>query len=87
MNVELFGIARALAGVPAIEVGGDRMTSGELGRALILLVPSFSGNVVDPETHAFIEPNLLLLDGRRAVGDSAFTADDRPCVLFLPSGG
>jgi hypothetical protein len=63
------------------------MTSRELARALALLVPSFAGSVIDPETNAFIEPNLLLLDGRRAAGDAAFTADDRPCVLFLPSGG
>jgi hypothetical protein len=37
---------------------------------------------------ALVEPNLLLLDGRRAAPDGErFGSADRPCIMFLPSGG
>jgi hypothetical protein len=46
------------------------------------------GSIIDPAAEAFIHPNLLLLDGRRAItDDEVFAAADRPCVLFLASGG
>lgn len=87
MTIELFGMARALAGSPTIEIGGDRLTRRELVLALAT-IPAMSGNVVDPEREEFVEPNMLLLDGRRATGpDEPFRAEDRPCVLFLASGG
>jgi hypothetical protein len=44
--------------------------------------------VIAPARDALVEPNLLLLDGRRAPRDGErFGEDDRPCVLFLASGG
>jgi hypothetical protein len=44
--------------------------------------------VIASTRDALVEPNLILLDGRRAVRDGErFSADDRPCVLFLASGG
>ena len=87
MTVELFGMARHVAGVPTIEVGGERLTRRELVRALATM-PQMAGNVVDIEREDFVAPNMLLLDGRRATGpDEPFCADDRPCVLFLASGG
>ena len=47
-----------------------------------------AGNVVDAERERFVAPNMLLLDGRRVPGDDEpFFAADKPCVLFLASGG
>jgi hypothetical protein len=44
--------------------------------------------VIVASLDAFVEPNLLLLDGRRAPGaGETFVDADRPCVLFLASGG
>ncbi|MDQ2857712.1 MAG: hypothetical protein M3R53_03545 [Candidatus Eremiobacteraeota bacterium] len=87
MTIELFGMARHVAGTPAIEVGGERLTPRELVRALAA-IPQMAGAVVDAEREEFVEPNMLLLDGRRVCGaDEPFYAADRPCVLFLASGG
>ncbi len=89
MTVELFGPARALAGRAAVvldvaEPIGVRAFIGALAEA----VPAFVGEIVTPERDAFVAPNLLLLDGRRAVDDAAIFRDaDRPCVMFLASGG
>ncbi len=88
MTVEFFGMARELAGAARLDVGGERMTRGELVRALADACPALVGAVIDPAHDGFVPPNLLLLDGRRAPGaDDTFAAGDRPCILFLPSGG
>lgn len=88
MTVEFFGMARVFAGAPSLDIGGERMTKRELVRALALRCPEMIGGVIDPAAEAFVHPNLLLLDGRRATGDDdVFDAADRPCVLFLASGG
>lgn len=88
MTIEFFGMARVLAGAPSLDIGGERMTKRELVRALAQRCPDMIGSVIDPANDAFVEPTLLLLDGRRATGDDdAFAAADRPCVLFLASGG
>jgi hypothetical protein len=87
MTVEFFGMARELAGAPQLEVGGERMTERELVAALAARCPQLVGPVIDPAALCFVAPNLLLLDGRRAAGDAPFAAADRPCVLFLASGG
>jgi hypothetical protein len=88
MTVEFFGMARVFAGAPSLEIGGERLTKRELVRALALRCPEMIGSVIDSSGEAFVHPNLLLLDGRRATGDDeAFDAGDRPCVLFLASGG
>ncbi|MBD5653716.1 MAG: hypothetical protein IAI50_00870 [Candidatus Eremiobacteraeota bacterium] len=88
MIVELFGMARSLAGATTIDVGGERLTRRELVRALGALLPALVGSVVDLEREDFVEPNLLLLDGRRALdADDPFVASDKPVVLFLASGG
>ena len=87
MTIELFGMARHLAGSPTLEVGGECLTRRELVRALAA-IPKMAGNVVDAEREEFVEPNMLLLDGRYATdADEPFYAADRPCVLFLASGG
>ncbi len=87
MTIELFGMARHLAGSATLEVGGERLTRRELVRALAT-IPEMAGNVVDAERETFVLPNLLLLDGRHMPGDDEpFSAADRPCVLFLASGG
>ena len=87
MTIELFGMARHLAGSETLDIGGERLTQRELICALALN-PAMIGQVVDVEREAFVPPNMLLLDGRRAPGnDEPFYASDKPCVLFLASGG
>jgi hypothetical protein len=86
--VELFGPARALAGASAIELAvAEPVDLRGFVRALAAAVPAFAGEIVDADAAAFIAPNLLLLDGRRAAADVTFGSADRPCVLVLPSGG
>ncbi len=87
MNVELFGLARALVGCARVEVSVDEPVDlPAFLRALARDFPVLRGTVIEGER--FIEPNLLLLDGRRALGEGeTFDARDKPCVLFLASGG
>ncbi|MEA2689432.1 MAG: hypothetical protein QOJ39_3592 [Candidatus Eremiobacteraeota bacterium] len=89
MKVELFGMARALAGVSHVELAVDEpVTLRDFLRSLADAVPALVPDVIAPELDAFVEPNLMLLDGRRPVGqDDTFRDADRPCVLFLASGG
>jgi hypothetical protein len=89
MKVELFGMARALAGVSHVDLALDEpVTLPEFLRALAEAVPALVPDVIAPSLDAFVEPNLLLLDGRRAPGaGETFRAADNPCVLFLASGG
>jgi hypothetical protein len=89
MTVELFGPARALAGCAFVDIAVDEPTDlRAFLLALTLALPAFVGEIVTGERDAFVAPNLLLLDGVRAVdGDVRFTSGDRPCVLFLASGG
>ena len=89
MTVELFGPARALAGAATLTLDVDEPVDLiTFVRALAAAVPAFVGQIVTAERDAFVPPNLVLLDGRRAVGDGVrFGAADRPCVLFLASGG
>jgi hypothetical protein len=89
MTVELFGMSRALAGRPTVTlaVAGTLDYAGFL-RALADAVPALVPDVIVPTRDALVEPNLLLLDGKRAPrGDERFGDGDRPCVLFLASGG
>jgi hypothetical protein len=88
MMVEFFGMARVFAGAPSLDIGGDRLTARELVHALAQRCPAMVGPVIDAGAQTFVHPNFLLLDGRRATGDDEpFVAADRPCVLFLASGG
>ena len=89
MTVELFGMARALAGVSRVDLALD----GDVGvadflRALGDAVPALVPDVIGVSRDALVEPNLLLLDGRRApLEGERFGAADHPCVMFLASGG
>jgi hypothetical protein len=89
VKVELFGMARALAGVSHVELALDEpVTLNDFLRSLADAVPALVPDVITPAADAFVEPNLLLLDGRRAPSDGETFGDaDRPCVLFLASGG
>lgn len=89
MTVELFGMARALAGAAQVVLAVDAPLSyGEFVRALAQAVPALVPDVIAPSHDELVEPNLLLLDGRRAPRDGERFGDaDRPCVLFLASGG
>ena len=89
MKVELFGMARALAGVSNVELALDEPVElREFLRALGDAVPALIPGVIAPAADALVEPNLLLLDGRRALGEGeTFGEADRPCILFLASGG
>jgi molybdopterin converting factor small subunit len=89
MRLELFGMARALIGLPAVELTPPEPPTlrGLLGE-LAARYPQVVGSVLEARTHAPIEPNLVLLDGRRAADlDEALAEADLPCLLFLPSGG
>jgi hypothetical protein len=87
--VELFGPARALAGRAQVEIAVDEPADlPRFVQALAVALPDFVGSIVTLERDAFIAPNLLLLDGLHALDENArFTGADRPCVLFLASGG
>jgi len=89
MTVELFGLARALAGKAVVEIALDEPTDIDAFiLALVSAYPEFDGSIIDGARAAFIEPNLLLLDGRRApVAGETFGSADKPCVVFLASGG
>lgn len=89
VTVELFGIARALAGAAQIDVDVPEPTdTATLAAALAAACPALVGSVVCSARDAFLAPNVLLLDGRRAADAATrFVAADRPCVLFVPSGG
>jgi hypothetical protein len=89
VTVELFGPARAIAGRAQVEIAVDEPTDlHAFLRALCVAQPAFAGEIVTRACDAFVAPNLLLLDGRRAVDErTRFTGADRPCVLFLASGG
>ena len=89
MTVELFGMARALAGVSHVVLAVDEpVAMPEFLRALADAVPQLVPDVIGPACDAFVEPNLLLLDGKRAVrAGERFGTGDNPCVLFLASGG
>jgi hypothetical protein len=89
MKLELFGMARALIGAPSVELSPpEPVTLRALLRELAGCYPQVVGNVLDAQTHAPIEPNLVLLDGRKpAYLDEPLAEADLPCLLFLPSGG
>jgi hypothetical protein len=89
MTVELFGPARALAGRSTIVLDvAEPLGVRAFIDALADAVPAFVGEIVTRERDAFVAPNLLLLDGRRAADDAEPFGDaDRPCVMFVPSGG
>jgi hypothetical protein len=89
MKVELFGMARALAGVSHVELALDEPVElHDFLRSLADAVPALVPDVIVASLDAFVEPNLLLLDGHRAPGaGETFVDADRPCVLFLASGG
>lgn len=89
MTVELFGLARSLAGAPRIELAIDEPTDlTTFVRALGDAHPELVGSVIAPAGDALLAPNYLLLDGRRSVEvDDRFSSHDNPCLLFLASGG
>jgi molybdopterin converting factor small subunit len=89
MRLELFGMARALTGESVVELSlAEPATLRGLLGELAARYPQLVGNVLEARTHAPIEPNLVLLDGRRPANlDEPVAAADLPCLLFLPSGG
>ncbi len=89
MKVELFGMARELVGAPSVELEvAEPVTLRTLLAELARAHPKLKGNVLDALTYVPLEPNAILLDGRRARAlDESVSDADRPCLLFLPSGG
>lgn len=89
MTVELFGMSRALAGTTHVELAVDGPVEyAEFVRALADAVPGLVPDVIAASRDALVEPNLVLLDGRRAPRSGERFGDaDHPCVLFLASGG
>ncbi len=82
-------MARALAGVSHVDLALDEpIALPEFLRALGDAVPALIPDVIAPAADVLVEPNLLLLDGRRALqAGETFGDADRPCILFLASGG
>lgn len=89
MRLELFGMARALVGAAEVELAPPApVTLRGLLAELAARHPKLAGTVLDARTHAPLEPNLVLLDGRRPVDlDEPLAEADLPCLLFLPGGG
>lgn len=89
MRLELFGMARELIGAASVDVPvGAPATLDALIGALARAHPQLLGVVIDRAGEALVEPNVVLLDGRRAPAhDEPFDESDRPCLLFVPSGG
>lgn len=89
MKIELFGMARAIVGSASIDLAlAEPTTARALVAALASAYPALVGPVIELSGERLLAPNLLLLDGRRAAGDdAAIGAGDKPCVLFLASGG
>jgi hypothetical protein len=82
-------MARALAGAASVTLEvAEPATLRAVLVALGARHPALLGTVLDRVTCAPIEPNLVLLDGRRAAGlDTLLAPSDRPVLLFVPSGG
>ncbi len=89
MQLELFGMARELIGASCVDVPiAGPATLDTLIVTLARTYPQLLGTVIDLDRSMLIEPNVLLLDGRRAPDRTeAFDESDRPCLLFVPSGG
>ena len=89
MTIELFGMARELVGAPSVRLDVDEpVPLRAVLEELAAQYPQLVGQVLAPLTHAPLDPNVVLLDGRRAGGlDEPVSDADRPCLLFLPSGG
>lgn len=89
MTVELFGMARELTGAAVVELAlAEPTTRAGLIGALARAYPQLLDGVIDAAGGELVPPNLLLLDGRRAPGpDAPIRDEDKPCVLFLASGG
>jgi hypothetical protein len=88
MRVELFGMARALVGKPQAYLAlREPVRLVDMLQALAEQNPNLIGTVLDGQ-YNLIEPNVVLLDGRRAVDPlDAISAADKPCIVLLPSGG
>jgi hypothetical protein len=89
VTLELFGMARALTGRAQVSLAvTEPCTLRELLAALLADFPVLSETVLDPRTCAPLEPNAVLLDGRRARAlDESVSDADRPVLLLIPSGG
>jgi len=89
ITLELFGMARELVGAPSVSLDvGEPAPLRTLLAELAARYPQLVGQVLDATTNAPLDPNVVLLDGRRAQGlDEPIGDADRPCLLFLPSGG
>ena len=89
MTLELFGMAREVVGAPEVDLDvAEPATLRSLLAALAAQYPKLNGAVLDATTSAPLEPNAVLLDGRRARDlDATITGADRPVLLFIPSGG
>lgn len=88
MTVEFFGMARALVGLPTTELLlHEPIRLVDMLAALAARYPQLIGVVLDSH-YNLIEPNVVLLDGRRAADLlELITAADKPCIILLPSGG
>ena len=82
-------MARAIVGSASVDLAlAEPTTARGLIAALAAAYPALVGSVIESSGEGLLAPNLLLLDGRRATADdAAIGGGDKPCVLFLASGG
>lgn len=90
VTVELFGLARYLAGVRAVSLEvpeGARLrdVTAALGQAH----PQLLGRVIAPDGQGLLEPYFYARDGRTVLHnpDSRPCPDDALCLLFVAAGG
>ncbi len=85
-RVELFGVARVMAGVRDVTLDSDvTMTVGELLPALASQCPALVGPVLDAERGGLLAGYVLNRDGREFLLDMDAKVAPNDCVLLLSS--
>ena len=84
MVVELFGVARKVAGSAEVELALEpAATVGDALRALATAYPDLEGPVIDPEEWSLMPHFLLNLDGRETVRDFGLQPEPGARLLLM----
>ena len=90
LTVELFGLARRLAGEKEVVVEvNDGATLRDVVIALAKKFPAFLGELVVPETYDLKAPYVFNIEGRRVVRnlEEKPKEDERLLLIFVTVGG
>jgi len=90
ITLELFGMARHLVGQKVVELElpeGARVA--DLIASLAERQPELVGTVITDSRRGLIEPSIINIDGRTAVGDAEYVLreGDPVCLMFVAAGG